>query len=75
MKKRAGDAGLTVPSPDDGFVSVAVAADYLGVDPRTIRNMLRDGRLKGYTLGHRTLRIRLSEIDAAMSPYGGDHVR
>jgi len=33
--------------------------------------MLRDGRLKGYTLGHRTLRLRLSEIDAALSPYGG----
>jgi excisionase family DNA binding protein len=74
MKKRAGDAGLTVPSRDDGFVSVAAAADYLGVDPRTIRNMLHDGRLRGYTLGHRTLRIRLSEIDAAMSPYGGAHV-
>lgn len=53
------------------FLSVIEAADYLGVDPRTIRNMLLDGRLKGYTtLGPRTLRIRRSEIDAALSPYG-----
>ena len=75
MKKRTGEAGFPIHPHTDGFVSVAVAADYLGVDPRTIRNMLRDGRLQGYTLGHRTLRIRLSEIDAAMSPYGGTHVR
>ncbi len=59
------------PTAEGGFISVSAAADYLNVDPRTIRNMLRDGRLKGYTLGHRTLRLRLSEIDAALSPYGG----
>ena len=75
MKKRTGDPGRANHTLNDGFVSVAAAADYLGVDPRTIRNMLRDGRLKGYTLGQRTLRMRLSEIDAAMSPYGGADVR
>ncbi len=58
---------------NDELVSVATAANYLGVDSRTIRNMLLDGRLKGYTLGPRTLRLRLSEIEAALRPYGGTH--
>ena len=74
MKKHADHAGRPNPPLKDGFVSVAAAADSLSVDPRTVRNMMRDGRLKGYNLGQRTLRIRLAEIDAAMSPYGGAHV-
>jgi excisionase family DNA binding protein len=57
---------------EDRFVSVAEAAEYLGVDPRTIRNMLRDGRLKASTLGPRVLRIRLSDLHAALQPYGGE---
>ena len=46
-------------------------ADYLGCDRITIHNMLRDGRLKAYTLGPRMLRIRLSDIESALQPYGG----
>ena len=54
-----------------GFLSAAEAADYLGCDRITIHNMLRDGRLKAYTLGPRMLRIRLSDIESALQPYGG----
>lgn len=54
----------------DRLVSISDAAHYLAVDPMTIRNMLRDGRLKAYTLGPRVLRIRLSDIDSALRPYG-----
>lgn len=57
--------------PDDRFVSIGEAAVYLGVDPMTVRNMLKDGRLKAWTLGPRVLRIRLSDIDSALQPYGG----
>jgi excisionase family DNA binding protein len=53
------------------FVSIADAADYLGVTTRTIRQMIADGRLRGYRSGSRLVRLRLSEIDAAMRPYGG----
>lgn len=42
---------------------------YLGVNVRSIRNMLTDGRLKAYKLGPRIVRIRLSDIDAALAPY------
>ena len=59
--------------PADHFLSVAESAAYLGVDPMTIRNMLKDGRLRAWTLGPRVLRIRLSDLDSALSPYGGVH--
>jgi excisionase family DNA binding protein len=54
---------------DDRLVSIAEAAEYLGVNVRSIRNMLTDGRLKAYKLGPRIVRIRLSDIDAALEPY------
>jgi excisionase family DNA binding protein len=54
---------------DAKLVSIVEAAEYLGVNVRSIRNMLTDGRLKAYTLGPRIVRIRLSDIDAALQPY------
>jgi excisionase family DNA binding protein len=55
----------------DRFLSIAEAAEYLGVNTRTVRNMLYDGRLKAYKLGPRIVRIRLSDMDAALTPYAG----
>lgn len=55
----------------DRFVSVAESAAYLSVDPMTIRNMLKDGRLRAWTLGPRVLRIKLSDLESALQPYGG----
>jgi excisionase family DNA binding protein len=54
---------------DDKLKSIAWTAEYLGVNERTIRNMLYDGRLKAYKLGPRVVRIRLSDIDAALEPW------
>jgi excisionase family DNA binding protein len=53
----------------DKLVSITEAAEYLGVNVRTVRNMLYDKRLKAYRLGGRVVRIRLSDIDAALTPY------
>lgn len=55
----------------DRYLSVAEAAEYLGVNAMTVRNMLKDGRLTGVTLGHRVLRIRLSDIEKSLQPWGG----
>jgi excisionase family DNA binding protein len=63
--------GTAIDVAEDRFISIADAAAYLGVDPMTVRNMLRDGRLQAWTLGPRVLRIRLSDIKAALQPYGG----
>lgn len=53
----------------DRLISIAEAAEYLGVNERTVRNMLTDGRLKAHTLGPRIVRIRLSDINKALTPY------
>jgi len=53
----------------DRFVGPAGAAEIMGVTVRTIYNALDDGRLKGYKFG-RTVRIRLSDIESALTTYG-----
>lgn len=53
------------------YVSIADAAEYLGVTGRTIRQMIVDGRLTGYRNGAKLIRLNLNEIDAAMEPFGG----
>lgn len=58
--------------PERAYISITDAADYLGVTTRTIRQMIADGRLRGYRSGSRLVRLRLAEIDAAMQPFGGD---
>jgi excisionase family DNA binding protein len=54
-----------------GYFSITQSAEYLGVTTRTIRQMIADGRLRGYRSGHRLVRLRVDEIDAAMQPFGG----
>ena len=49
------------------YVTFAEGADYMGVSIRTARNMVYDKRLTAYRLGPRVVRLRLSDIDAAMS--------
>lgn len=61
-----------IAAPDQ-MLSVAEAAAYLSVSTKTLRTMLADGRLRAFTLGARVLRIRKSDIDAALSPYGEQH--
>lgn len=53
------------------YAKQSEAAEYLGVKPRTIRQMIADGRLTGYRSGHRLVRVDLNELDAAMQPFGG----
>lgn len=53
------------------YAKIKEAAEYLGVTDRTIRQMVADGRLTGYRSGPRLVRIDLTELDAAMRPFGG----
>jgi excisionase family DNA binding protein len=63
-----------IPPTDsrDPYISQAQAAEYLGVTVRTVRQMIADGRLRGYRLGARFIRLRRSDIDLAMSGQLGD---
>ena len=64
-------------TPTRRYVTLAVAGDYLGVTPRTIRQMIADGRLTGYRSvqpgksSSRLVRVDLNELDAAMVAFGG----
>jgi len=44
------------------------AADALDVHLNTVRNWVKDGTLKAYRLGPRLLRVRVSDLNALVSP-------
>lgn len=52
------------------YASVADGAKYAAVSGRTIRRCIAAGRIKGYRLGPRVLRVDLDELDALLR--GGD---
>jgi excisionase family DNA binding protein len=58
------------------YASLSAAADYLGVNEKTIRRHIAVGRITGYRLGNRLIRIDLNELDQVMRPLpsagGGD---
>ena len=57
--------------PRGPYLSISETAGYLGVTTRTVRQMIADGRLTGYKLGARVVRLRRDEIDASLRPFGG----
>ena len=57
------------------YVSIAEAAEYLGISTKFVRNLIAEGEIRGYRVGsyarHRTLRVDLDEIDEKlMQPIG-----
>lgn len=64
---------------EDRLLSVADVAKLLGVTEPTIREWIKDGKLKAHRAGARFWRIRQSEVDRMLgeqastrpSPHGG----
>ena len=54
--------------PHSQFVSLDEAAEYLGVTPRSIRRYIAEGRLPGYRLGKKQIRVRTSDVEALLTP-------
>lgn len=59
------------------YISIGDAAEYLSVTDRTVRNFIAEGRLTGYRIGRRTIRVDRTEVDALLTPIptaarGGD---
>jgi excisionase family DNA binding protein len=50
------------------LVSVDVAAEYLDMNAKTIRRWVSSGRITGYRVGTKTLRVDLVEVDALAVP-------
>jgi excisionase family DNA binding protein len=51
------------------WASLIQTAERLAMAERTVRQMIYDGRLKGYRPG-RTVFLDLNEVDDAMEPFG-----
>lgn len=61
--------------PNAEFVSPEDAAEHMGVATKTIRRWIKSGLLPGYSVGPRFIRVRLSDLDAMLTPIkitGGD---
>ena len=50
------------------LVSPAIAAEYAGVHTDTIRRYIAAGRLTGYRLGKRLIRVDLNQVDDLAQP-------
>lgn len=48
------------------YVSLADAAEYLGVSVATIRRMISAGEITGYRVHKRTLRVDMAEVAASV---------
>jgi excisionase family DNA binding protein len=63
---------MTIPAqnkkPPLRMASIDTAATLAGCSPRTIRRYISQGRLSGYRMGPRLIRVDLAEIDALLSP-------
>lgn len=49
--------------PERQLVTVAAVAAQLGVHPQTVRRWIAQGRLTGYRLGPRLLRLDAAQVD------------
>lgn len=50
------------------WATIGETADYMHLSTRSIREMIKDGRLRGYEAGPRVVRLDLNEVDAALKP-------
>ncbi len=50
------------------WASINDAAEYVGVNTKTLRRMMARGEITGYRFGDRLLRFDLNELDAANRP-------
>jgi excisionase family DNA binding protein len=56
------------------WASMNEAADYAGVGIRTIREWISQGKITGYRMNARLIRVDLNELDSAFQPFGGGAV-
>lgn len=50
------------------YVTLAAAAEYLDMTEAGIRKFISEGRLTGYRVGKRAIRVDLHEVDALLVP-------
>jgi excisionase family DNA binding protein len=53
----------------EGLLTVQQSAEVLGCSDATIRNWIREGRLRAYRVGPRFLRIKLNDLEKTVRSY------
>lgn len=52
-------------------MSIQQAAEFLGVDPKTIRRYIAQGRIRAFRVGPRLIRIERESLERLAQPVGG----
>lgn len=65
MTTATAQAGSEAPR---GLISLKTAAALMDVDPKTIRNWISAGHLRGYRVNARMLRVDRNELMALVEP-------
>lgn len=50
------------------YVTLTEGAEYLSVTEQTVRRYISDGKIQGYRLGKRALRVDRGDLDALLIP-------
>jgi excisionase family DNA binding protein len=53
------------------YIGIPESATYLGVAEKTIRRLIRDGKLPAYRLGNRVIKLKISDVESVLTPIGG----
>jgi excisionase family DNA binding protein len=53
------------------WASMQQTADYMDVSLRTVREWITKGKITGYRINARVIRVDLNELDNAMQAFGG----
>lgn len=64
MYRPKATSSTAAPRERRAYDSLASAAERAGVSERTVRRWIADGRLAGYRVGPRLLRVDRAELDA-----------
>ena len=59
------------PPPPHRLVSIAVAAEFADVCTKTIRRWISEGRIAGYRVGARLIKVDLDELESTFQRVGG----
>lgn len=68
-------ASVLAPQPKRTGLTTDEAAEYLGVSPKTVARLCKQGRLRRQPVGGRSVRFNTSDLDAVKSnpkPHGND---
>lgn len=50
------------------YISLAVAAQMIGITPATLRVYIAEGRIPGYRVGPKFTRVRLADVETLIRP-------